>query len=420
MNKNIPPDRPDRRNGAARLFIMALVLALAATAAWPPLTGALMAESRAFRKLMDYKPAKNHAVTVQDGFLTEAAYSAALDTGALERYKEILNETVSPQAELLDDIFNFKPLLIPLGLGRIYLEPPVVVSSTYGVSVDPEAYARGQGLMYALARQGRFLSECSTWRNYLYAPLAALNGPEEIHPSLTPRRKSERILWRQEVERGWRQGRTKADELFRQSVALLARDYIGLLTFWELKQKGLIKEPDVFRSLTPFRVRDRAVLWDEESFWLAEPGRFLEKPPEKGSGPRKPKLNPPAGRRAANPAGPGEEPAPARSAEPVPGRPPAASAHAPDPAADLRGVLSRTKTDGPDRTPPDSPSPRARIIPLQVRNSARAPAGSSAPGRDRTAGELLTRPADLEAVISALKSLSDLNPYSDSDRKEKP
>lgn len=251
-------------------------------------------------KLLNLKPEKDPLDIVHNQSLSQAGYQIALATGARVRYEEILALVESKAAEL-DEIFDFEPLLVKAG--RLYLEPPVVAATSELVSLrEPlTGYERGQA--YRLIRAGRFLGEIPTWRTYLIPPLmTATSEPDPIHGSLRPSDAAEKKVWAKAVVKGFTEGQARAKNAFEAAFSQLARDYLGLIRFWELKEKGLVMGPKIATASTPFKATPETLIWDETALVIAEPGRFLDPtPPVTKNRPKKskPKASSPQGVKTA-------------------------------------------------------------------------------------------------------------------------
>jgi hypothetical protein len=227
-------------------------------------------------RLLSLKPAKEPQETIQSQTLAKVAYKVALETGGRARYAEIL-AALEPLAPELDEIFDFTPLI--KRQGRLFLEPPVVFTIWEKVTLNGQAAARGQGLTHQLIRTGRFLGQVPHWRDYLLTPhRQTLPEPDGVHGSLRPTNAQEREIWRQEILRGWRAGQATADLVFHEAVSLLVRDYLGLMSFYDLERQGLVQGPSVKEAQVPFQVGPEQMLWDQTEFLITAPGQFVAPP----------------------------------------------------------------------------------------------------------------------------------------------
>jgi defect-in-organelle-trafficking protein DotC len=254
--------------------------------------------------LLNAKFQKDPGENLKNRSINEAAYKIALETGARARYSEIL-ESLEPFAPALDEIFDFTPLVTPIG--RLILEPPVATALTEVVSAKGLYAAKDQGLTYRLIRTGRFLSQVPHWRGYLTPPLyESLPEPDDAHVSLRPSDAKEREVWRKAILEGWKDGRERADRLFDDALAVLSRDFLGLCLFWELNAKGYVIGPTVESVSVPFQSSEREMLWDETHYAIKEPGRFKgqsDKPPKnKGKSGKKPGQSPLKGEKSQSQA----------------------------------------------------------------------------------------------------------------------
>jgi hypothetical protein len=303
--ENPPPGdpRPKTAQRPAKGTLAGLIPVLIPALLLVMFSGPLLAKGEELEKLRHPK----FEQAMDPGFLAEAMgkeiFQVALDTAASVRYHEILNDIVFPAEKDLDDIFDFSKLVVPVG--QLWLEPPVVSNITEAISLRAPDYGRGQGQTYRLVRSGRFLTGIPSWRNYIYPPVMELKTPGTVHHSLYPKEKIEWEIWNRELDRGWQTGIDTAEALFNGGIALMVRDYLGLMYFWELNGKGLMTGPTVSQTKIPFQIRENEMLWDEIEYEILEPGQFQEKKKAPAKKPAQPAKPGPAGARPDETAKPG-------------------------------------------------------------------------------------------------------------------
>lgn len=220
---------------------------------------------------------------VRDLAMREAALGSAVQAGTKWRYQRIISDVVLPNEALLDEMFDFEPLVGREG--SLVVVPPVVTSSGEALSVHSDVSASSQGKSYRLVRGGRMVSVIPHWRHYL---MELPDGPKGLHHALLPKSGPELGRWRGWVDQGWERGIKRADELFEENVARLARDYAGMMLFRRLAAESLASGPITAETLNSLEISDDEIVFERRHYRLTETGRFidlgLEGAGERGSG----------------------------------------------------------------------------------------------------------------------------------------
>ncbi|MDR2198124.1 MAG: type IV secretory system conjugative DNA transfer family protein [Deltaproteobacteria bacterium] len=203
-----------------------------------------LADYPELERLKNLKGGKDHRAeesAARDRAQLESAYRLAVQTAANLRYQEILHMVVEPREEVLDSVFDFRGLL--LKHGEISVLPPVISEAGEALRIDEGGKSASfQTKSFLLLSGARIVSGPPDWRRYLYLDL---KNPEEVHPTLLPASLKERESWKERIERGFQAGLEQGDILFKNQVALLTRDFLGLLLYEELKGEKRLKEPSV-------------------------------------------------------------------------------------------------------------------------------------------------------------------------------
>jgi defect-in-organelle-trafficking protein DotC len=193
----------------------------------------------------------------------EAALSYGARGGLAWRTWHIRQE-LETRARYLDQVYDFRELLIPASSGLL-IEPPVVSEALDALLIS------GQGAQAAVAdkilrinRNARIVSTARSWREYLER-----SWGEEVEPPpdvLRPADKIERELWEEYIREGWKRGVEQADQIFQADLNRLIADYQGMIRYKTLLIQGMISPPyamQVDRGVTGggdlMRIGDRAV-----------------------------------------------------------------------------------------------------------------------------------------------------------------
>lgn len=169
--------------------------------------------------------------------------------GMLQRAKEIERD-IRVRAVDLDRVFAFQPLLDKDGL-----LPPVIAESDQKVETLGGAQRiEFAGKTYKIIAPARFVRVAPTWRDYLFDGINDDRlSVDELPQALRPTTDAEKAAWDESVRAGWQAGIRQADDIFAENTACLKRDYIGMLRYQSLVQRGMIKRPIL--ASTPASVR---------------------------------------------------------------------------------------------------------------------------------------------------------------------
>lgn len=165
----------------------------------------------------------------------QVGMAAGIHRGRAWRQEQI-NEWLEELNEVLSVTWNFEQLLVD----GVYLPPRVDVIEGHVESMeDGRLRVIRQG--FRLASKPQLIVTPPTFLNYLY------QVPDPIEPvnrlGLPERGTAEIAAWQEAVAQGWKFGVEQADQEFRADLALLRRDYGGMLRYIDLVAKGLITMP---------------------------------------------------------------------------------------------------------------------------------------------------------------------------------
>lgn len=145
-----------------------------------------------------------------------------------------LNRWVRTYAADLDAKYNFQRLL------NGFVMPPVISE------VDTTSERCGMNCLYLTTGSYRIVSEAyvtdraPSWRDYLFLDAPAVTPPHGLHV-----KGGDRDLWRSTVKTGWNHGVKRARNKFEENMALLRRDFAGMIRYYELEKQGAISMANV-------------------------------------------------------------------------------------------------------------------------------------------------------------------------------
>lgn len=193
--------------------------------------------------------------------LREAALAVGAQGGLAwetARIRELLLNT----ADRLDRAFDFRPLILRDRSGIALLPPVVAEGQDLWESQDRGRVLRLADAAYEILAPARFVPDAPLWQAYLLRSFP----PPEPPPETLPRTEAERDLWRTAVAEGWDAGRRQAHAILERDLALLERDFQGMVRYRRLVAEGKATPPAVAEARhgvtgtdTAVRVGDRTL-----------------------------------------------------------------------------------------------------------------------------------------------------------------
>jgi defect-in-organelle-trafficking protein DotC len=140
----------------------------------------------------------------------------------------------------LEGLFNFNGMMLSHGV-----LPPVLVEGDNSLNqADPDTI-RVADKTYKILKQARFVTTPPNWREYLWQ---SFEKPEMPNVTLLPTNEAERRIWRHAVRVGWEKGTQQAYNIFQQNLALLKRDFQGMILYRKLLAENMISAPYVAKT----------------------------------------------------------------------------------------------------------------------------------------------------------------------------
>lgn len=210
----------------------------------------------------DIKKESALPIDIRREALKEAALSYGARGGLASRTYEI-RQQLTKRESYLDKVFDFRQLLIAAPSG-LQIEPPIISESLDALLIENEGQtAAVSDTIYNINKNVKIVSAGRNWRQYLEREWGTVEEPPEI---LRPITNEERAIWRELVEKGWKEGVIQADQIFEQDIAALIADFNGMVRYRQLLAQGMVSPPfaqQVDRGVTgdgnTMRVGDRAV-----------------------------------------------------------------------------------------------------------------------------------------------------------------
>ncbi len=196
----------------------------------------------------------------------DAIKQAALSYGArggLAKRTEEIRTTLDKKEHILDQVYDFKRLLIPAPSGLL-IEPPIISEGENATLIETGGQtAAVADKIYSINRNARIVSTPRNWRAYLEREWGKIELPPQV---LLPRTNEEKRVWVEYLTKGWEEGVKQADEIFQADLNKLVADYTGMIRYRKLLSMNIVSAPyalQVDRGVTgggdEMRVGDRAV-----------------------------------------------------------------------------------------------------------------------------------------------------------------
>ncbi len=171
--------------------------------------------------------------------LKETALTLGAQGGLAARSKQINAQTLQ-NSSALDQIFNFNRLMMDNNV-----LPPVLVEARQSMNLDNGTTIRLSGQIYKIIQQAQFVTTAPNWRQYLMLDFPNPSIPDS---TLLPKNHAERVLWNTYIQEGWQQGIQQANNIYRDDLARLQRDFKGMILYRKLLAENIVSKPYVAKT----------------------------------------------------------------------------------------------------------------------------------------------------------------------------
>lgn len=173
---------------------------------------------------------------IREMALKETALSLGAQSGLAWRAKYIDDDLVK-ETRNLDAVFDFNTLVLPHSI-----LPPVLLEGRNTLNLADSQTIRISDRTYKVAKQAHFVTAPPNWRQYLW-----MDYKKPAYPDVTllPKNNTERMIWKQCVEKGWKNGIEQANTILEESVARLKEDYNGMILYRKLLAMNMVSPPFV-------------------------------------------------------------------------------------------------------------------------------------------------------------------------------
>jgi defect in organelle trafficking protein DotC len=160
--------------------------------------------------------------------------------GGLASASQGIDNNLTKDKNHLDSLFNFNGMMLSHGV-----IPPVLVQGDNSLNLADSDTIRIADKTYKIVKQARFVTTPPTWREYLWQ---SYEKPELPNKTLLPTNADERRIWRRAIKLGWERGTQQAYNIFQQNLAMLKRDFQGMILYRRLLEEHMISPPYVAKT----------------------------------------------------------------------------------------------------------------------------------------------------------------------------
>lgn len=160
--------------------------------------------------------------------------------GGLAFRSEQINCVLRKQQNLLDQVYNFRALLL-----KDDILPPVLEEGRDELNLDSCDALRAADQIYKIISQPCFVTAPPNWRDFIWMKFCR---PESPDITLLPRNCDEAGIWNCFVQIGWQQGIDQANQIFKENLNRMKRDYDGMLLYRKLLAQNMVTPPYVAKT----------------------------------------------------------------------------------------------------------------------------------------------------------------------------
>jgi defect-in-organelle-trafficking protein DotC len=232
------------RDTLLRIILIAITSLLSACASTPPLKNV---DTTNLSELENITTKESHSVEGGSRDSSQLRFKSLEDTalsigaqGGLAAASKEIDDNLAKDKHKLETLFNFNGMMLSHGV-----LPPVLVEGDNSLNLSDPDTIRVADKTYKIVKQARFATTPPNWHDYLWQ---SFEKPEMPNVVLLPVTTEERRTWRRSIKLGWDKGVQQAYNIFQQNLALLKRDYQGMILYRKLLQENMISPPYVSKT----------------------------------------------------------------------------------------------------------------------------------------------------------------------------
>ncbi|WP_186820087.1 type IV secretory system conjugative DNA transfer family protein [Asaia bogorensis] len=185
----------------------------------------------------DHEKSSAHNAAVR-----QAAWRYGAQNG-LAAENQVIRLLLNRRSRQLDEVFDFRSLVLPVGDSDILMIPPVISESdaNFAISENGDS-ARVTGRIDEIIRPENYVKVPPTWRTYLDREVTVAQPPTD---AVRPQVEAEVAVWRQGVADGFAAGMRQSTETFMSDLNRLQRDIMGMARYRMLLAAGKVHPPNI-------------------------------------------------------------------------------------------------------------------------------------------------------------------------------
>lgn len=202
--------------------------------------------------------------------IRDAALAYGIPAG-LSWATQQITQRLNQRADTLSTVFNFQNLAIRGPAGQLVL-PPVIseMDSTYETS-DGQQTVRIADKTYQIVKKATFTLNAPIWQSYL---LRSYRKPPLPGNDNLPRNDAEQQVWAQYINEGFQEGQKQALAILRQDVAVLKRDFSGMVLYRQLLNEGKVTAPVVAETSLGITGNGNAARYNDRQLTISGQSRL--------------------------------------------------------------------------------------------------------------------------------------------------
>lgn len=200
---------------------------------------ARLKELHSITESVDYDKDEQGVQQIRLQTLKQAAFSWGVQEGLYWRYQNIV-DSLEQQSLELHTVFSFNKFLVD---GKMLM--PSIIEADRIFEQTTDSTVRTVNVSYTLDKPARLVPQPPTWRDYLIRPI---DKPQKPHDVIFPRTKEEERVWVENLNKGWEEGVSQANDIFEIDLRRLQKDIEGMYRFRKLLAMSVVTMPKISSS----------------------------------------------------------------------------------------------------------------------------------------------------------------------------
>ena len=216
-----------------KLVMVAVLSAISLAYAQPKEDAVLLSDIKSGKIKATQKDLKKSKVpTLRAEALKEVALQMGSSYGLAYFYNGIYERFIKGNEAELDRKYDFEKLSLSAGV-----MPPILSQNFSHYELVDDNHVVISDKDFKIEEPARMVSVYPTWRDYLQFDFKA---PDLPTTNFLPKNSAERLIWDENVEKGWKLGKQQAFNIYKDAKGKLDRDYEGMILYKQALANGQI------------------------------------------------------------------------------------------------------------------------------------------------------------------------------------